>query len=291
MTVFKKHSASQRHPAWAFFLTLLMGLLLWLVATLFVQGIPSAAAAEPASSAISFFPAPVLAQKDPAVKPKATGKETKQDRKKFAKKSDGKQSDDKNSSKETKADFSPEEETVVQKFVATNHPELEPVLGSLKKKHAREYAKAINDLSQTHSKLEQVRRHDKQRYQRDLEAWQLKSRIQLLVARLQMSPNDEKLRAELKTAVTEQVTQHREQLKAERERLAQRLEKLDAQIEKLSGDSTVQVEQRMKQWLASAEKQRGSNAQKKKGASGGLQEKSSKVKLKKSPEPAGTDKQ
>lgn len=291
MTVFKKHSASQRHPAGAFFLTFPMGLLLWLVAMLFVQGIPSVKADEPAGSAISFFPTPVLAQKDPAAKPKANGKEAKEDRKKSAMKFDGKQVNDKDSAQATKAEFSPEEETVVQKFVATNHPELEPVLGSLKKKHAREYAKAINDLSQTHAKLEQVRKHDKQRYQRDLEAWQLKSRIQLLVARIQLSPNDEKLRAELKTAVTEQVTQQREQLKAERERLAQRIEKLDAQLEKLSGDSTVQVEQRMKQWLASAEKQRGSNALKKKGANGVLHEKNSKVKLKKSPEPAGSDKQ
>ena len=60
-----------------------------------------------------------------------------------------------------------------------------------------------------------MRRHDEARYQRDLAAWQLKSRIQLLVARIKMSPGDEKLRAELKEAVTEQIAQQREQLIAE----------------------------------------------------------------------------
>ena len=150
-------------------------------------------------------------------------------------------------------EISAADETAVISFVKEHHTQLADVLQSLKSRHAQAYARAIADLNRTRERLEQLQNRDEARYERELEMWKTKSRIQLLVVRIKMNPEDAALRHEFKSLVGRQVEQHKEQLLSERQRIEQRLAKIDEQLEKLSENSDQLIERQMKQWLASGD--------------------------------------
>jgi hypothetical protein len=128
--------------------------------------------------------------------------------------------------------ITPEREAAALTFVREHHPELADLIAVLKEKQPKEYQKALRDLFRASEKLAQIHDLDKARYELELKAWKLQSRIQLLTARLTMQSND-KLRAELRTALGEQYDTQLALVRAERERVAQRLEMLDKQLANL----------------------------------------------------------
>src|SRR5262249_30009921 len=131
-----------------------------------------------------------------------------------------------------------------------HHPELVEVLNQLQERHAREYRKAVQELFRISEKLAQVRERDMGKYERELEAWKAKSRIQLLAVRLKMNPDDSALRSELKDALTKQNEISRQRLQEERKHTAARLQKLDEQLARTAaGDSDQKVEKQIEQLL------------------------------------------
>jgi len=78
-----------------------------------------------------------------------------------------------------------------------------------------------------------------------LEAWKLRSRIQLLVARIRMAPEDEGARRELRQALLDQFDLRSTQLLEERKKFQERLKKVDAQIKAMQSDRQAQVEKQI----------------------------------------------
>lgn len=131
-----------------------------------------------------------------------------------------------------KKDFAvtPEREAAVNEFVQEHHPELAELLKHLKeKKKTRQYERAIRDLYAVSERLSGLKKADSQRYEPELKAWKLKSRIQLLSARLTMGDNEE-LKQELKQALAQQYDVRRELLAMEQQRLSDRLQKIEQDL-------------------------------------------------------------
>lgn len=125
-----------------------------------------------------------------------------------------------------------EGETLVLEFAATHHPELADLLVQLRSDDPREFEQAIRDLNRTRERLERMKEKTPERYELELNAWKLDSRIRLLAARLAMS-SDPQLEKELKSALRQRVEVRAKMLAAERERLEARIEGIDKTLSDL----------------------------------------------------------
>ncbi|UUO07444.1 hypothetical protein M4951_03825 [Blastopirellula sp. J2-11] len=131
-------------------------------------------------------------------------------------------------------------------LVRKHHPELASLLRSLKRLKPRQYESAIRELSRVSEKLHQIEQRQPERYELELAVWKSKSRIQLLTAQLQMSPDDEELRDRLRQVISQQIVSQRQLLEFEKDRVSQRIEFLNAQLERMDGDVATMVEQRLR---------------------------------------------
>jgi hypothetical protein len=127
--------------------------------------------------------------------------------------------------KETPA-LTPEREAAVKTFVSLHHAELEDLLTQLKNKNPKQYDKAVKELFLTSERLAQLRESDPERYKLELQAWQIRSRVQLLTAKLTMS-SDDALKQELKAALAEQYDTKHRLLTYDREKLRERMKKIE----------------------------------------------------------------
>jgi hypothetical protein len=155
--------------------------------------------------------------------------------------------------------FTPEREAAAMTFVRQNHPELGKLLGQLKSSNADAYERAVRELFRTSEQLADMRGRDPRRYELDLAAWKLNSRIQLLAARRSMT-NDPTVEDELRSALHEQIDVRVEQHLLERERAAARVEKLDAMIRTLRDGEDQDVEKRLVRLLRNAGKPAGAES-------------------------------
>jgi hypothetical protein len=135
--------------------------------------------------------------------------------------------------KETpKPPVTPEIESEALNFIRQHHPELIELLSQLKSTNQNQYEQAVRDLSRSATMLATTEKNDPKKYVLDLKAWQANSQIQVLAARLAMSPSPE-LKEELRAKLLEQIDIRLEQQKLERERTEARLKRLDESIAKL----------------------------------------------------------
>jgi tellurite resistance protein len=203
------------------------------------------------------FAAPSIAQDKPAgaapKKPatKVVGK--KSDDKNVADKQGGdheqpgeKQTDKKLLPRKTDADASKSREEAALKFVRENHAELESLLTNLKERQPKQYDAAIRDLYRHSERLGNAKAKDVERYELELKAWKLQSRVQLLTASLLMTPEDESAKSKLKDALVEQLRSRRELLQFERDQAAKRMERLDEQLKKLDADFDQTAERQLR---------------------------------------------
>jgi hypothetical protein len=125
-------------------------------------------------------------------------------------------------------------EAAALKFAQLHHPELERLLARLEANNPAEYRRAVRKLYQDSERLARTAERAPDRYDLDLEAWKLDSRIRLLVARMSMSSDDssgsQKFDGQLKTLLQERVDLRLRQLQSERERLSTRLNRLNETI-------------------------------------------------------------
>lgn len=135
-------------------------------------------------------------------------------------------------------------------FVHEHHPELESLLASLKARQPKQYEAAIRDLFRHSERLAGFQEKDSARYELELKAWKLQSRVQLLSATVLMSPQDEAAKSKLKETLVEQLHARRELLAHERDQAAKRLKKLDAQLEKLDREAESTAEAQLQTILA-----------------------------------------
>lgn len=148
--------------------------------------------------------------------------------------------------KETIA-ITPEKEAAVNAFVAEHHPELAELLKHLKGiKNQKPYERAVRELYTASERLANLQKTDSGRYELELKAWKVKSRIQLLSARLTMK-DDEQLKNELKAALSEQYDIRREVLSLEKNRIQDRLQKLERDLADYDSRREEAIEKQFKQ--------------------------------------------
>ncbi len=150
--------------------------------------------------------------------------------------------------------FTPEREAAALTFVNQYHPELARLLTVLKTKDREEYHRAVRDLFRTSERLAVYREKYPARYDLELKAWQIRSRIQLLATRLKLTPEDERLSRELRDALLEQADLRLDMLRQDRGQLAERLKRLDAQIDKLQEQRELDVDRQLGSLLRTARK-------------------------------------
>lgn len=122
----------------------------------------------------------------------------------------------------------PKEEQV-ERFVEEHHKELRVLLKHLKKNRPKQYDRAIRELYTTSERLAGLKSRDGERYELELEAWKLKSRAQLLAARLVMRDEDE-LKQQLRSTLSDQYDVRRKLLELDQRRASQRAERLEQEI-------------------------------------------------------------
>lgn len=152
--------------------------------------------------------------------------------------------------------FTLEREAAALSFVRQHHPELADLLAQLKAGNRREYQKAVHELFRTSERLAMARERDSARYELELEAWKLDSRIRLLAARMTMSENNAESLEELKTLLLERTDVQLKRQMLDRQRLVGRLEKLDAAIETTRREREQQARQSLDKLLKGIQESR-----------------------------------
>jgi hypothetical protein len=151
--------------------------------------------------------------------------------------------------------FTPEREAAALSFVKQHHSELGELLTQLKANNRPEYRRAINELFLASERLAAYKDRDPLKYELDLRAWKIDSRVRLLAARLAMTEND-LLQAELKELLLEKVDIQLEQQLLDRQRLAARLERLDATIDRLRNQRQDEAQKALAKVMQEVQKSR-----------------------------------
>ncbi len=143
------------------------------------------------------------------------------------------------------APVSADREAAALEFVKEHQPELARLLEYLRRNQPRQYQRALRELARTAERLKLSRERDPRRYELELQAWQVRSRIDLLAAKWQVQP-DEKIKERLRAAIAEQMTLQKQILERERDKVAQRLKTVESQLERLDEMGSAEMEQRLK---------------------------------------------
>ncbi len=143
------------------------------------------------------------------------------------------------------------EESAARNFAKQHHPELLPILDHLKKERQREYRRAISDLHKAAARLAQWKKKNPTRYELELDAWKLRSRIQLLAAQVRLEPDDAKLLTAIRRALLEQADMQIAACEAERDRQAERLKQLEAHLRQLREGRLDRVNKQIEAWTRS----------------------------------------
>ena len=129
-------------------------------------------------------------------------------------------------------------------FVQEHHPELVALLQSLKSMRQREYEMAIREIVRTKKRLEPQAKRDADLYALELDAWKLKSKIDLLMAKA--IARDKSLdQVALSELLSQQVENQKKRWKHEQATLTKRQEQLAELLKKTEGHEAERVEQQL----------------------------------------------
>ena len=139
-------------------------------------------------------------------------------------------------------------EAAAMAFVDEHAPELRALLLQLKRTLPRGFQRAVRDLFNTSERLARLEeRGDREAYELQLRAWKIKSRIELLAAKLRRSDTP-KCRRELRAALEEQIEVQLKIANHTRQSLQRRVDRVEEQIKRLEQERQQRVERRFKQW-------------------------------------------
>jgi len=154
----------------------------------------------------------------------------------------------------------PAKEAAALRFLGDKFPELADLVSRLKRTDAGEYAAAIRDLHATYANLERLRVTDRRRYVHELQAWQVQSRIDIVVARLTVDPNinrDKRLRSLLSS----RFELRRQWLLSEQQEHLRRADELGAEADKILDRKEELVDNALGQLLREVERARAAEAE------------------------------
>ena len=126
-----------------------------------------------------------------------------------------------------------EQRDVAMAFARDNHPELVPLISSLKESRPNDYNRALRELHVAAARFGKLReRLSTERYAQQLQLWKLDSRIKLQLAKWSVSPS-KKLEGEIREAIAQRQSVRRQQYEQELLRAQDRVQKLQSAIQKL----------------------------------------------------------
>jgi hypothetical protein len=135
-------------------------------------------------------------------------------------------------------------------FVAAHQPELAKVLAHLEKRKPAEYARAIEELDRSVQPLTSGKAKDPRLHELELLAWQARTRVDLLGARLvsgkEKDKNREQLERQLREAIAAELDIRAEKLAYRKQRSAAWY---DRQINRLSEKRDALIDARLKALL------------------------------------------
>ena len=126
-------------------------------------------------------------------------------------------------------------------FVRNNHPELIRLLRSLKRHHPDQYQLALQDIFRSRESILAYEERDPERYQMLLDAWKLKSRAQLVTARMVIEESP-KLEKELREIIRAQYNLKIKILEGDRQRFEDRLKLTDQRLKQLQKEKQELIE-------------------------------------------------
>ena len=146
------------------------------------------------------------------------------------------------------AEAQDEQEQRVVSFVEAHQPELAKVLANLEKRKPAEYARAIEELDRSVQPLTLGKAKDPQLHELDVRAWQARTRVELLGARLVASKEGkakdrEELERQLREAIAAELDIRAERLTYRKQRSAAWY---DRQINRLSEKRAALIAARLK---------------------------------------------
>lgn len=140
-------------------------------------------------------------------------------------------------------------------FCKQHHEELIPLLESLQKKRPAEFEKALRTLDREIKLLQMVK--SKERYEKLLAQWVLRSKIKLLSARLAVRTSKEQ-RAKTTSSLSKLIGQLQDlkikHLNEEREATKARLAKLSTQIDQLRSTRDAEIKKQIESFTKNAER-------------------------------------
>jgi hypothetical protein len=129
-------------------------------------------------------------------------------------------------------------------FVQEHHPELASVLQSLKSMRQKEYEMAIREIVRTKKRLETLIKREGDLYALELDAWKLKSKIDLMIAKA-IARDKAFDKVVLRELLSQQVDNQKKRWKHEQSTLAKRQEQLAEQLQRTEGHEDERVDQQL----------------------------------------------
>ncbi|MCA9082274.1 MAG: hypothetical protein KDA58_17060, partial [Planctomycetaceae bacterium] len=146
--------------------------------------------------------------------------------------------------------LTPEREAAAMTFAKAHHPELADLLVGLKRMDEPRYATAVNELFRTSERLAKSKSRSVERYELELSAWRVDSRIRLLTAQ-SVSGMPDSRREELKRLLLQRRDIKVQMLLHEKSRLESRVAKIDTSIDELQENADEQAEKELDRLLKS----------------------------------------
>ncbi len=141
-------------------------------------------------------------------------------------------------------------------FVQEHHPELVSLLQSLKAMRQKEYEMAIRDIVRTKKRLETLSKRESEMHAMELDAWKLKSKIDLLVAK-GIARDKSFDTVVLRDLLKQQVENQKKRWKVEQSTLAKRQEQIRDLLSKTEGHEEAKIDQQLSAHLKNVDNKLG----------------------------------
>ena len=120
----------------------------------------------------------------------------------------------------------------------------------MKKKQPQQYEHAIKELSRVKQRLTALEKRDSESHTIELELWQVRSNLRMLVAEILVSEkaSREKLKKQLHELVEKEIDLDTARLKLEQKRLEQRLTAVQSQLSERAENRELAISKAIKTW-------------------------------------------
>ncbi|TWT60420.1 hypothetical protein [Rubinisphaera italica] len=150
-----------------------------------------------------------------------------------------------NSNNADQWEITPEREAAALKFAELHHPELVQLLEALREIDQKQFRKAIEEIFRVSEKLARSKSRNPERYDLELKAWKLTSRLNLLVASLPMASDYDAAMQNIKKAYTRKLEIQIKLLEMEEVAARKRLERIQESIASSQSDQEENINKQL----------------------------------------------